>query len=250
MHPQPKDTSILHLQQDHRSSIVWDVGGSDSQRSRHRNPNNVKFPSLHSRMIPILQDLSFDDDVSVLLGLKIDGPAVTSFTVVDGGWGKYVKHVFEVFPFNEDGTGGAGKVGRALVGGRLKFNWLNIVFPSLPNDASNLQLRRYTQSYILQLIGGVLFTNHSGDQVHCIYIPLISDLESCAKLSWGSAVLAFLYRELCKSYKKDKDENVRCLILLQLWAWSRLHTLALVPRAPCLINPEIWGDLPRPYGLR
>lgn len=290
MHPQPRDTYVLHLQPDHRSSIVWDVGGSDIQRSRHRNPNNVKFPQLHSRMVPILQDLCFDgvsrltgiqidwsfitvlverwrpethtfhlpmgecmillEDVSVLLGLRIDGPAVTSFTAVDGGWGKYVEHVFGVFPSKEDGSRGAGKVGGALVGGRLKFSWLNSVFPTLPEDASDLQLRRYTQSYILQLIGGVLFTNHSGGQVHCMYIPLIANLESCAKLSWGSVVLAFLYRELCKSCRKDKDENAGCLILLQLWAWSRFHTLAPVPRAPSLSNPEIWGDLPGPYGLR
>ncbi|XP_074326285.1 serine/threonine-protein phosphatase 7 long form homolog [Apium graveolens] len=292
MHPEPRDNSVLHLQKDHRSSIVREVGGGDSQRSRHRNPNNVKFPPLHKRMVPILRDLSFDgvsrltgiqidwslitalierwrpethtfhfpigecmislQDVSCLLGLRIDGAAVTSFTAVEGGWGKFVEHVFGVFPFKEDELGGqgVGKSGGPLVGGRLKFSWLNLIFPSLPDDASDLQLRRYTQSYILQLIGGVLFTDHSGGQVHCMYIPLIADLDSCAKLSWGSAVLAFLYRDLCKSCRKEKDENAGCLILLQLWAWSRLHTLSPVPRAPNLSNPEIWGDLPGPYGLR
>ncbi|KAK1387945.1 hypothetical protein POM88_016123 [Heracleum sosnowskyi] len=252
MHLRPRDRSIPHLQTEHKSSSMWEVGGGDSQRSRHRNPNNVKFPPLHSRMVPILQDLSFDGDTSVLLGLRIDGLAVTSFITVDGGWGKFVEHVFGVFPSKEEevGGGGAVKVGGVLVRGRLKFSSLNSVFPSLPDDASDLQLRRYTQSYILQLIGGVLFTDHSGGQVHCMYIPLIKDLDSCAKLSWGFAVLAFLYRELCKSYRKDKDENAGCLILLQLWAWSRLHTLSHVPRAPSLNNPEIWGALPGPYGLR
>lgn len=83
-----------------------------------------------------------------------------------------------------------------------------------------------------------------------MYIPLIMDPDSCAKLSWGSAVHAFLFRDLCNLCRKDKDENVACLILLQLWAWSRLHALAHVPRAPSFNNPEILGDLPRPYGLR
>lgn len=77
MHPQPRDHSVLHLQTDHRSSIVWEVGGGDSQRSRHRNPNNVKFLPLHSRMVPILQDLSFDG-VFRLTGIQIYWSLITA----------------------------------------------------------------------------------------------------------------------------------------------------------------------------
>lgn len=71
-----------------------------------------------------------------------------------------------------------------------------------------------------------------------MYIPLIKDLDRCAKLSRGSAVLAFLFRELCKSCRKDK-ENVGCVFQLQLWAWSKLPTLALIPRGPPLNNALI-----------
>ena len=105
-----------------------------------------------------------------------------------------------------------------LVGGRVKCTLLNDKFQKLPDDASDLQFQRYTQSYLLQLIGDVLFTDHSGGQVHCMYILLIKDIDSGGKLSWVSVVLAFLYRELCKSFKNDKEENVGCIILLQLWA--------------------------------
>ncbi|KAK1360515.1 hypothetical protein POM88_044989 [Heracleum sosnowskyi] len=128
MYPEPKDPFVLHLQADHRSSMVWEVGGGDNQRSRHRDPNNIKFPHLHSRMVPILQALRFDG------------------------------HVRGVKP---------GKEG--LVGGRVKCTWLNKIFPSLPDNASDLKLQRYTQSYLLQLIGGVLFTDHSDGQVHGMY---------------------------------------------------------------------------------
>ncbi|KAK1363489.1 hypothetical protein POM88_039050 [Heracleum sosnowskyi] len=41
-----------------------------------------------------------------------------------------------------------------------------------------------------------------------------------------------------------------CLILLQLSAWSRLYTLAPMPRGPSLDNSVIWGDRPGPYGMR
>ncbi|KAK1360514.1 hypothetical protein POM88_044988 [Heracleum sosnowskyi] len=83
-----------------------------------------------------------------------------------------------------------------------------------------------------------------------MYIPLIKDFQSCAKLSWGSVVLAFLYRELYKSCRKDKEENDGCIILLQLWAWSRLPTLAPILHGPSLNNEIIWGDLAGPHGLR
>ncbi|KAL8100342.1 serine/threonine-protein phosphatase 7 long form homolog isoform X2 [Apium graveolens] len=284
MHPRPRNGSMLHLQADHRSSVVWDAGGGDNLRSRRRNPNSVRFPQLHPRMVPLLTDLRFDgvsrltgiqidwslitalierwrpethtfhlpigectitlQDVSVLLGLRIDGDAVIGVTAVDDGWANVIQHIFGANPVSPI------PVASGLVGGRLKFSWLNSVFHSLPDDASDGQLRQYTQSYLLQLIGGILFTDHSGGQVHCMYIHLIEDLERCGTLSWGSAVLAYLYRELCKSCKKDREETAGCILLLQLWAWSRLHTLAPVPRGPSLNNLNIWGNQPGPHGLR
>lgn len=115
--PGPKDTFVLHLQAEHRLSAIWNVGGGDVLRSRVRNPSNNRFPSLHRHMVPLLRDVSFDgvarltsihinwslvtalverwrpethtfhlpvrdcsitlQDVSVILGLHVDGRAVT-----------------------------------------------------------------------------------------------------------------------------------------------------------------------------
>lgn len=151
-------------------------------------------------------------DVNVFLGLRIDGSSVTRLTSVDGGWGNYIERVLGANPISIANPSTSG-----LVGGRVKFSWLNSIFPSLPDDASDVHLRCYTQSYLLQLIGGVLFADHSRGQVHCIYIHLIENLATCATLSWGSAVLAFLYVELYKSNQKDTEEADGCNLLLQLW---------------------------------
>lgn len=285
MDPQPKDPSTLHLQKIHRSSVVWEAGGGDNLRLRRRNPNSIRFPALHPSMVPFLKELKFDgvsrltsiqiewslitalierwrpethtfhlpmgecmislQDVNVLLSLRIDDAAVTGFTSIDGGWGSYIERVLGANSISIANPSMSG-----LVGGRVKFSWLNSIFLSLPDDASDVHLTRYTRSYLLQLIGRVLFTDHSGGQVHCMYIPLIENLATCATLSWGSAVLAFLYMKLCKSSQKDTKEAAGCILLLQLWAWSRLHTLTPVPRGPSLHNPHIWGDLPGPHGLR
>lgn len=56
--------------------------------------------------------------------------------------------------------------------------------------------------------------------------------------------------ELCKSSKIGKEEITGCLLLLHLWAWTRLPTLAPIPSGPSLDNQEIWDDLSGPYGVR
>ena len=37
--------------------------------------------------------------------------------------------------------------------------------------------------------------------------------------SFGSGVLAYLYRELCKSVDPERKNMGGCVLLLQLWAW-------------------------------
>lgn len=107
-----------------------------------------------------------------------------------------------------------------LDGGRLKMSWLVKQFPKLSDNANEDELIRYTQSYILQLIGGKLFTDHQGSEVHCMFLPLIQSFERSRTLSWGAGVLVYLYRELCKPCKVGVEEIVGCVLLLQLWAWT------------------------------
>ncbi|XP_074360523.1 serine/threonine-protein phosphatase 7 long form homolog isoform X1 [Apium graveolens] len=284
MFPGPKISSLLYLQSSHRSSIVWDVGGGDSQRSRRRNPTQARFPPLHGSMIPILEDLRFDgvsrlscinidwslitalverwrpethsfhlpvgectvtlQDVGVLLGLRIDGDVITGTTGgVDGGWTNLVERIFGKRPKEED---------KELKGGRLQLSWLTSCIKNLQDSPSEDDVKRYTQSYILQLIAGILFTDHSGGQVHCMYIPLIQDFDRCKSLAWGAAVLAYLFRELCKSCRAGVEEMAGCVLLLQLWAWTRLPFLAPVPRGPVLetLDNPLWCDRAGPYGMR
>ncbi|KAK1384243.1 hypothetical protein POM88_021978 [Heracleum sosnowskyi] len=197
--PGPRDPSGLHLQAEHRSTHVWNAGGGDNQRSRVR----CKFPALHRRMVPILRKLRSDG-----VARLADGNVVTSFTCAEsaeGGWRDLIKQMFGSTPNIKS---------RALHGGRLKLSWLDgVVLEVLPDDADENELVRYTQAYLLQLLGGVLFTDHQGSQ-------------SC---------------------KIGVEEIAGCVLLVQLWAWTRLPTLAPVPSPPPL---DIWGDLAGPYGLR
>ena len=55
------------------------------------------------------------------------------------------------------------------------------------------------------------------------WLPLLEDLDVCGTKSWGSAVLAYLYREMSKVALIQNSELKGCLSLLQVWAWERLH---------------------------
>jgi hypothetical protein len=54
-----------------------------------------------------------------------------------------------------------------------------------------------------------------------MFLPMLEDFDAAKRYSWGSAVLTWLYRELCKATDPDSCDIAGALILVQLWAWSR-----------------------------
>ncbi|XP_017640186.2 protein MAINTENANCE OF MERISTEMS-like [Gossypium arboreum] len=77
----------------------------------------------------------------------------------------------------------------------LKFAWLKVNFQHLPDNATEEELM-------------------------------------CAARAWDSAVLAMLYRELCRTTKPHAADIGGCLILLQSWALYRMPFLASVSHQP------------------
>jgi Plant mobile domain len=74
---------------------------------------------------------------------------------------------------------------------------------------------------MLSLVGSVLFTYHSGDCVSVIYLPFFQDFDEGGKYSWGSAVLAYLYQELCLAARLERKQIGGALLLLQMLSWER-----------------------------
>ncbi|KAD3067342.1 hypothetical protein E3N88_35222 [Mikania micrantha] len=91
-----------------------------------------------------------------------------------------------------------------------------------------------------------LFENLMGDSasnwVHINYLSHLEDLNSCGELSWGSAVLACLYKHLCRVTDISKTEISGPMFLLQMWAWERFSGFA-----PETVNNI---DFQKPYGAR
>ncbi|KAJ4813326.1 hypothetical protein LUZ62_025892 [Rhynchospora pubera] len=151
-------------------------------------------------------------DVAVLLGLPIDGKAISSRTDLD--WSAAVVELLgkEVTP----------NTFRKKSNVAINISWLHANFSCCPKKADEKTVQQYARAYLLMLIGSVLFTDHSGDTISAIYLPLIADFEAAGNLSWGSGALAYLYRELCLATKPKRKQFGGPILLLQLWSWERL----------------------------
>ena len=70
--------------------------------------------------------------------------------------------------------------------------------------------------------------DRTGARVPLMYLPLLADLEDAGQYSWGSAVLAHLYREMCNATDYRNKDIGGCLTLLHMWAWDHFPMLAPV----------------------
>ena len=118
-------------------------------------------------------------------------------------------------------------------------------FTELSSDADDIIIHRYAQAYIMQLIGGFLFADKSNTLVHLMFLPLLGSFETAGRYSWGSACLAWLYRELCQASIATILEIADPLILLQVWAYDRFCTIA-----PQVELPSPNHFIGRPLSLR
>ncbi|KAJ9541542.1 hypothetical protein OSB04_028048 [Centaurea solstitialis] len=91
------------------------------------------------------------------------------------------------------------------------------------DNPSNEQCMRRDRAYILVLLGDAVFPNSNDNCLHMNLLGLLEDFDRWSRLSWGSAVLACLYRNLCKASKSGEKSIADLLMLLQLSDWCRIR---------------------------
>ena len=118
----------------------------------------------------------------------------------------------------------------------------------LDPDADENSVTRSLEAYLLWLFGYIMFNNTHGNSVDMILIPYAREIADADKdvppYSWGSAVLAAMYRGLCDSCTKTRGEAILtgCPLLLQLWSYERLAVgRPIVSHAP--YHEALYGDL-------
>ncbi|MBA0624668.1 hypothetical protein Godav_009977 [Gossypium davidsonii] len=77
------------------------------------------------------------------------------------------------------------------------------------------------------MIGGYLMSNLSRNVVHLRWLLKLVDFRIAGEFSWGSAVLATLYLEMCRATPPNKAKIEGCLLLLQSWSRFQFHFYVL-----------------------
>ena len=78
-------------------------------------------------------------------------------------------------------------------------------------------VQQYIRGQVLWLLSGILLPDTSSNKIKLIFLPLLEDLEFVRRLSWSSAVLACLYRAMCRGSYADQNEIGGYLVLLQIY---------------------------------
>ncbi|MED6142902.1 hypothetical protein PIB30_001669 [Stylosanthes scabra] len=90
-----------------------------------------------------------------------------------------------------DGSGYLGGEARPQRGGgkneyvAVKLSWLRDQVRRTPKQAEVSVLKQFARCYILLMIGCWLFLDKSDNMVSVRWVPLLEDLDACARLSWG-----------------------------------------------------------------
>ena len=128
-------------------------------------------PETHTFHVPVGEMTITLQDVAIILGLRIDGSAVTGTCVFD-----VAELCGELLGFTP--------LVDALRGSVISIRWLCDQLSTLAPDADEVALERTARGFILALMGSFLFADKKGVHVHLCFLPLLRDL-------------THTYRELC-----------------------------------------------------
>lgn len=150
------------------------------------------------------------EDVYYILGLRSTGRPVLS---AGGGSVDLLHELLGVSPGPHEGD--------VILKGRIKISWLVEHFGDCARllsahvDEYDDQLLYHIRAHALLLIGS-LFPNSTGYRMPLNLLPYVRNLDDISTYSWGSACLAYLYKNLCSSSIGEASEICGSMTLLQV----------------------------------
>uniref|UniRef100_A0A8I6XTZ8 Aminotransferase-like plant mobile domain-containing protein n=1 Tax=Hordeum vulgare subsp. vulgare TaxID=112509 RepID=A0A8I6XTZ8_HORVV len=157
-------------------------------------------------------------DVSMITALPIEGKPLCMSTDSEG-WRHQMEALIGMSPQEPEVEDG-GKKDRVPAG--ATFTWIAANFAHCPEDADDEVIQRYARVYIWYVISRTIFADGTGKNAPWMWLKALTVLDN--KFSWGSAALAYLYRQLDDACRRTtKDGGVGgCMLLLSVWSWERL----------------------------
>ena len=166
-------------------------------------------PETHTFHLPFGEVTISLQDVSILTGLPVDGDLVTGVdpTLTIPEWQALC---LQLLGFESDAY--------FFDHSRLRIECLDDRYRHfhIADDAPEEMVQQYVRGQVLRLLGGVLLPDTSSNKMKLMFLPLLEDLDFARRLSWGSAVLACLYRAMCRGSYADQSEIGGYLVLLQV----------------------------------
>ena len=127
-------------------------------------------PETHTFHVPVEEITVTLQDVAIILGLRIDKPAVSGTCVFDVA--ELCGELLCVTPPVD-----------ALRGSAIFMWWLCDQLSTPPPDADKVTLEWSAHGFILALMGSFLFVDKKGVHVHLCFLPLLQDLAHIATYS-------------------------------------------------------------------
>ncbi|KAK1646780.1 hypothetical protein QYE76_064585 [Lolium multiflorum] len=183
-------------------------------------PETHTFHLRAGEMTPTLQD------VSMILGLPIQGEPLCMNTASDGWRGQMEDLIGMAPPAPEDPKE------RTPAG--APFLWIRTHFGTCSKGANEDTVRTSTRVYLWYMISRTLFADSGGKLAHWCWLKALTVLEH--PWSWGTAALAYLYRQLDEACRRTGSGGIGgCLLLLSVWSWDRLSV-----GRPRILNERPW----------
>jgi len=159
--------------------ILDEAGYGEIVKLRHLKVDHALVISLVERWRPETHTFHFltDErtitlqDISLQLGLNLDGPPIVGPTMCD--WEKMCDTYLGVAPVK----------GESLIGSQVKLKWLIENMLPLGEEPTEEQLHTHYRAYILGLIGGVLMLDRTGNKVHLMYLSFLTNLRRTRQYS-------------------------------------------------------------------
>jgi len=145
-------------------------------------------PETHTFHLPLGEMTITLEDMAMISGLPIDGRALTG-KVLPQGWKQRVRGLIGVEP--EPWTNPNKKDPRS---NGVLYSWIREHRVYCPHNVQESVVEHYARAYLWHLLTLVVFPDCSGDTASWMYLDPLRDWD--VQWSWGTAALAFLYRQV------------------------------------------------------
>lgn len=205
-------------------------------------------PETHTFHLPFGEVTITLQDLQILFGLHINGRAVyvqdpSQRSLV---WRTLLHELTGFLPTEEDMSG----TSRVKVVAISYYLRNQLETDPIADDTPAERVERIARLYMVLIFGGILFPNTSGNLLSLRFLPFLDPIEDVGTYSWGSAVLAYLYRSLCRSSMGRTMDVGGFLPLLQIWCWERILPLQPVPIGPGVTDVPQDDEALIPYARR